>query len=407
MAVGITEEPHLLPVSGINLAACSAGIYKKKRSDLAIIAADPGTRIAALFTRNAFCAAPVILAKEHLKKCEDPLYLLINAGNANAGMGKAGYEDGLKTCKYLAELVEVSEKFILPFSTGVIGEPLPVEKIQKAIPHLLDTLSEDSWGEVNRAIMTTDTVPKGISREINFEGKKLTITAIAKGSGMIRPDMATMLAFIGTDAAIEKGLMQEMLEYAVEHSFNRISVDGDTSTNDACVLIATGKSNVPLIDTMDSDAGLKFREVLTEVCVFLAQAIVRDGEGATKFVTLHITNGESKEECLAVATAISHSPLIKTALFASDPNWGRILAAVGRSGLGNFDVNKVSIYIDDVCIVNDGERSPGYTEATGKKIFQKDEILIRISLGRGNHALKFWTCDLSYDYVRINAEYRT
>lgn len=406
MAVGIKEEPHLLPVKGIKLAACSAGIYKKERLDLAIIAADPASSISSVFTRNTFCAAPVTIAKEHLSKC-DPLYLLINAGNANAGLGKRGHEDGLKICKALADILDTRQEYILPFSTGVIGEPMPVENICKALPVLMDSVAENSWSDVSKAIMTTDTVPKGITRVLTIGETKVTITGIAKGSGMIRPDMATMLAFIGTDAAIEKNILHEMLAYAVEQSFNRISVDGDTSTNDACVFIASGKSGLSEIHTMDSEAGIKIRDVLTEVCIYLAKEIIRDGEGATKFVTLEIGGGLNREECLAVATAIAHSPLIKTALFASDPNWGRILAAVGRSGISNFDVNKVSIYIDDVCIVSEGERAREYTEEKGKKVFQNDEILIHISLERGDYNLKFWTCDLSYDYVKINAEYRT
>lgn len=406
MVMGIKEESHLLPVRGIRLAACSAGIYKKKRSDLALIAADPGSKISALFTQNAFCAAPVTIAREHLEKCE-PQYLLINAGNANAGMGKRGYEDGLNTCKALANILDSNQENVLPFSTGVIGEPMPVEKICHALPGLVDSLSEDSWRQVSKAILTTDTVTKGISRVLVVGDSKITITGIAKGSGMIRPDMATMLAFIGTDASIKKNVMQEMLTYAVEQSFNCISVDGDTSTNDACVLIASGKADLPEINNLDCETGQKFRNALTEVCVYLAKAIVRDGEGATKFVTLNINGGSNREECLAVATAIAHSPLIKTALFASDPNWGRILAAIGRSGVADFNVNKVSIFIEDTCIVENGERAPQYSEDKGKEAFKNNEILIRIYLNRGDFNLQFWTCDLSYDYVKINAEYRT
>ena len=406
MAVGITKEPDLLPVKGIKLAACSAGIYKKQRPDLALIAVDPGTRVAAVFTRNAFSAAPVIISREHLKK-DDPLYLVINAGNANAGTGKKGYLDAETTCKSLAGYTNTTPERILAFSTGVIGEPLPVSNICESFPNLLGSLSATAWLEVNKAILTTDTVTKGISREIDIDGKKVTITGIAKGSGMIKPDMATMLAFIGTDACLDKDFLENVLNSSVDSTFNKISVDGDTSTNDACVLMATGKSGSSEISTLENEAGIRFRDALYDVCKYLAQAIIRDGEGATKFVTIEVNGGSNQDECMAVATAIAHSPLIKTALFASDPNWGRILAAIGRSGLNNLDVNIVSIYIDDICIVENGARSPAYTEASGRNVFSKSEILLRVELNRGKCGLHFWTCDLSYDYVRINAEYRT
>lgn len=405
MAVGLKENTDLLPIKGLKLAACSAGIYKKQRPDLALIACEQGTTFAAVFTRNAFCAAPVTVAKEHLDK-GFPSFLLINAGNANAGLGKAGYDAALETCNYLANLCGCNKEAVLPFSTGVIGEPLPVDKICNALPGLLEQLSENNWLDVNRAILTTDTVTKSISKPITIGNQQISITGIAKGSGMIRPDMATMLAFIGTDAAIDTDILNEILMHAVNKSFNRISVDGDTSTNDACVLIATGKSGMPPIDSVDSEAAITLSEAITDICVYLAQAIVRDGEGATKFVTLDIQNGIDSEECQKVASAIANSPLVKTALFASDPNWGRILAAIGRAGLDNLDVNKVAIYIGNTCFIEHGERSSGYTESKGRAIFQKEEITITVDLNRGNKNQKFWTCDFSYEYVRINAEYR-
>jgi glutamate N-acetyltransferase/amino-acid N-acetyltransferase len=406
MAVGLKENTDLLPIKGLKLAACSAGIYKKQRPDLALIACEQGTTVAAVFTRNIFCAAPVTVAKKHLDN-DSPSFLLINAGNANAGLGKAGYDAAIETCNYLANLCGCKKEAILPFSTGVIGEPLPVDKICNAIPGLLEQLSEDNWLDVNRAILTTDTVTKTISRQVTIGNQQISFTGIAKGSGMIRPDMATMLAFIGTDASVNTDILNEILMHAVNRSFNRISVDGDTSTNDACILMATGKSGIPVIDSLNSDTAVEFREAITDICVYLAQAIVRDGEGATKFVTLDIRNGFDTEECLKVAAAIAHSPLVKTALFASDPNWGRILAAIGRAGLENPDISKIAIYIDNVCIIEHGELSPDYTESEGKAIFQKEEITITVDLNCGTESQQFWTCDFSYDYIRINAEYRT
>jgi glutamate N-acetyltransferase/amino-acid N-acetyltransferase len=406
MAVGLKENTDIHPVKGLKLAACSAGIYKKQRPDLALIACEPGTTVAAVFTRNAFCAAPVTLAREHLEKSA-PLYLLINAGNANAGLGKAGYQAAVTTCESLAQLCGCSREAILPFSTGVIGEPLPVDKISHALPGLIGQLSEENWLQVNGAILTTDTVTKAISRQISVDNRKVTITGIAKGSGMIRPDMATMLSFIGTDAAVDTEVLKQILAHAVNQSFNCISVDGDTSTNDACVLMATGRAANPVIDSADTEAAGVFRNAVTEVCIYLAQAVVRDGEGATKFVTLDIRNGADADECRKVACAIAGSPLVKTALFASDPNWGRILAATGRSGIENLDIAGISIYAGDVCIIDHGERSPEYTEAKGRQIFGEAEITITVDLGRGTVNQQFWTCDFSYDYVRINAEYRT
>jgi len=406
MAVGLSHNPQLLPVSGIKLSACSAGIYKKQRPDLALIACDKGSATAAVFTSNAFCAAPVIVARDHLQKTS-PLYLLINAGNANAGMGDKGIADADFLCRKLSLLAKCQKAAVLPFSTGVIGEPLPVEKITNSLPRLLSAMSEDGWPKVTRAIMTTDTIAKGISRQVNIKGRNITITGIVKGSGMIKPDMATMLAFIATDAAVDKSILQRILKEAVEHSFNRISVDGDTSTNDACVLIATGKSGAGVIRSMQGAAARILRESITEVCMYLAQAVIRDGEGATKFVTLEINQGRNTAECKKVAYAIAQSPLVKTALFASDPNWGRIIAAIGRAGIKKLKVNDTRVFIDNVCLFEHGSRARDYSETSGREVFRKQEIKLRVDLGRGQANYQYWTCDLSDAYIRINAEYRT
>ena len=406
MAVGLSDNPKLLPVRGIKLAACSAAIYKKQRPDLALIACDRGSNAAAVFTSNAFCAAPVLVASEHIAKTQ-PLYLLINAGNANAGMGSKGIADARLLCRKLALLAGCPDETVLPFSTGVIGEPLPVDKICKMFPHLLTVLSEDKWLDVARAIMTTDTVAKGVSRQVTIGNQVITITGIVKGAGMIRPDMATMLAFIATDATVDPGLLDRILREAVDASFNRVSVDGDTSTNDACVLVATGKADTGNISKMHGPVLAAFREAVREVCIYLAQALVRDGEGATKFVTIEICGGHSQDECKNVAYAIAHSPLVKTALYASDPNWGRILAAIGRAGISGLEVNNIRILIDDIILFENGCRSPDYSETAGREIFSKPEIKLHIDLGRGHAGYKYWTCDLSHDYVRINAEYRS
>ena len=404
MAVGLSDNPELLPIRGVKLAACSASIYKNQRPDLAIIACDRGSTVAAVFTRNAFCAAPVLVAREHLAKAQ-PLYLLINAGNANAGTGNNGISDARFLCKKLALLGGCPEEAVLPFSTGVIGEPLPVDKMSYMLPRLLPVLSDDKWLDVARAIMTTDTVAKGITRKLAIGDQVITITGIVKGSGMIRPNMATMLAFIATDAAVDHGILQEILGEAVVESFNRVSVDGDTSTNDACVLIATGRAGTG--GELRGSAKETFRDAIREVCIYLAQAIVRDGEGATKFVTLEIYGGNNQEECRNVAYAIAHSPLVKTALYASDPNWGRILAAIGRAGIKDLDVNNIRIFIGDVPLFVKGGCSQEYSEAAGRAVFKKPEIKIHIDLGRGPAKYVYWTCDLSQEYVRINAEYRS
>ncbi len=393
-----------LPISGVRLAVVCAGIKYPDRRDLVLIALDEGTRCAAVFMRNAFCAAPVIVAREHLGLA-DPRFLVINSGNANAGMGRRGLNDARATCAAVASLMGCSVEGVLPFSTGVIGEALPVDRLIGALPDAKAALDSEGWGNAALGIMTTDTRPKFASRRVDIDGNVFTVTGIAKGAGMIRPDMATMLAFIATDAAVDRTSLQLCLDSVVRESFNAISVDGDTSTNDACVLLATGKSGARF-----DHAGAAFShfvDTVQEICIELAQAIVRDGEGATKFVTVQVAGGADTQECREVADTIAHSPLVKTALFASDPNWGRILAAVGRAGIQDLVVERVTINLDEVCVVRNGERAEGYDEASGQSVMERDQITIRVELGRGPAEASIWTTDLSLDYVRINAEYRS
>jgi len=397
--------PVLHPVAGFRLGATRAGIRKPGRPDLVVMALAEGSTSAAVFTRNEFCAAPVIIAREHLGKTA-PSCLIVNTGNANAGTGASGLADARACCIAAAGLAKVAAEAVLPFSTGVIGEPLPVDRLIAGLPDAFAHLAEDGWAAAATAILTTDTVPKGASRRIELDGHAVTVTGIAKGAGMIRPDMATMLAFIATDAGVDASALQRCLQGAVERSFNRITVDGDTSTNDACVLVATGRSSAPRIAGNDANIA-SLGDAVTAVCIELAQAIVRDGEGATRFVTVSVERGADSRECLQVAYTIAHSPLVKTALFAGDPNWGRILAAVGRAGIGDLDIAGVDIYLDEVCIVRGGGRAADYTEADGERVLARSEFEIRVVLGRGESRELVWTCDLSYDYVRINAEYRT
>ena len=393
-------------VPGVRLAAVAAGIRYRNRTDLCLLELAQGTQCAAVFTRNAFCAAPVTLARRHLA-ATPPRYLLINSGNANAGTGPRGLADAEASCAALATLAGCRAEAVLPFSTGVIGEPLPVDRLAAALPAALADLDAAAWPLAARAIMTTDTRPKLVSRRLAVAGREAVITGIAKGAGMIRPDMATMLAFLATDVAVDRGLLQACLAEAVATSFNAITIDGDTSTNDACVIAATGTlGNLPLVDAESADARA-FRQALTELCEELATAIVRDGEGATKLVTLVVEEAMDEPEARRVADTIAHSPLVKTALFASDPNWGRILAAVGRAGLEDLDIDRVRIWLGDTLIVRDGGRDPGYTEQAGRAAMAGAEIGIRVALGRGQVRTRVLTCDLSYDYVKINAEYRT
>ncbi|HAD31003.1 MULTISPECIES: bifunctional glutamate N-acetyltransferase/amino-acid acetyltransferase ArgJ [unclassified Methylophaga] len=408
MAVNLSAPiaAELKPVKGVRLATTSAGIKKPGRQDVVLIELASGSHTAAVYTRNAFCAAPVLLAREHQQQ-SSTRYLLINSGNANAGTGDAGMAAAKACCQAVAQLAECDTRAVLPFSTGVIGQPLPVDKITNALPEAFTKLAADNWFAAAHAIMTTDTIAKARSVELSLNGQPITLTGIAKGSGMIRPDMATLLSYIATDAAISASTLQKMLDVSMEQSFNSITVDGDTSTNDACVLIATGLAGNSIIDDIDSSDAQQFIEALNSLSRFLAQAIVRDGEGATKFISIDVQQGADADECRQVAYTIAHSPLVKTALFASDPNWGRILAAVGRSGLPSLDLSKIAIYLDNVCIVDGGQPAADYTEEKGQQVMSQSEITIRVKLGRGNVAKTVWTCDFSYDYVKINAEYRT
>ncbi len=393
-------------VAGVRLASTAAGVRYQDRQDLVLMELAAGAACAATFTRNAFCAAPVTVAKAHLA-ATSPQLLLINAGNANAGTGARGIADAEACCRALADRVGCAPQTVLPFSTGVIGEDLPVDRISAAIPGLVEALAADGWEAAARAIMTTDTVPKLARREVEIDGRMVTLVGMAKGAGMIRPDMATMLAFLATDAAIAPALLGTLLRQAVDVSFNAISIDGDTSTNDACVLAATGAlGNAPLNDLGGTDTAI-FAAALTALCQELASAIVRDGEGATKLVTIDVESALNAAEARQVADTIAHSPLVKTALFAGDPNWGRILAAVGRAGVADLDIDAVRIWLDDLCIVSGGGRDPAYTEAAGQAVMARDSLTIRVGLGRGDERARLLTCDLSYDYVRINAEYRT
>ena len=404
MAVGQNKFPTMPEISGIKLSTTNAGIKQTVRDDLLLIELAENSICAAVFTRNAFCAAPVIVAKENIK--HKPRWLLVNSGNANAGTGLQGYQDAKDTCTELAIETGGKAKQVLPFSTGVIGQRLPVDKIFAAIPIAYQMLNQDGWAKAARAIMTTDTFPKGASLTITLDGHPITINGISKGAGMIQPNMATMLAFICTDAKIAQPLLQSCLDAAVEESFNRITVDGDTSTNDACVLMASGGSSAPEIKR-DSEHYQQLAEAVLTVCRQLAELIIRDGEGATKLMRIVVEQAKTDEEAVRVGKTIAHSPLVKTAFFASDPNWGRILAAVGRAGVGDMVLEDVQIYLDDVCIVRNGGVADDYTEAAGQKVMKQEEITITIKLGRGNAMQEVLTCDFSYDYVKINAEYRT
>ena len=405
MAVGLQQPDTLYPVKGVTLTGLASGIKSNGNSDVALIVFDQIVSCAATFTQNAFCAAPVTIAKKHLA-LSLPKALIINSGNANAGTGKRGLDDALTTCEWVAEQIKCKPEQILPFSTGVIGEYLPMQKVKSGIESAYSELSPEHWMSVATAIMTTDTMPKAISRQFTLNGETVTITGIAKGSGMICPNMATMLAFVTTDANVEQSYLQQCLSKAVNKSFNSITVDGDTSTNDACVLVSTGVASAEPL-TGDNEISHVFANELEEICLHLAQSIIRDGEGASKFVAISVTGAASDIEAHNVAYTVAHSPLVKTALFASDPNWGRILAAVGRAEIDNLVLEDVTIFLDDVCIVSKGERDADYTEEKGQAVMNQDEINIHINLSRGHYSRIIWTTDLSNEYVRINAEYRT
>ena len=406
MAVGSGELPVLHTVDGVRIGVASAGIKKVGRIDTVVFELCEGASVAGVFTLNAFCAAPVTVAKEHLA-ATSPRYLLINTGNANAGTGQAGMLNARNSCAALAELTDVAPTAVLPFSTGVIGEKLPVDKLIAAMPAAISALASNAWESAANGIMTTDTRPKATSRQINIAGRTITITGISKGAGMIKPNMATMLGYVATDANIAPAVLQAMLDQSADASFNRITIDGDTSTNDACVLIATGKAGGEQLTETSGPVFDELQRVFNEVFLELAHAIVRDGEGATKFVAVEVSGANDVSEALKVAYAVAESPLVKTALFASDPNWGRILAAIGRAGVDSLDVAALTVHLDDVLITEHGGRAESYTEAAGAAIMKQAEIRIRINLNRGQHAETVWTTDFSYDYVKINAEYRS
>lgn len=402
MATGSGIFPQMHPVPGFKLGTACAGIKTPGRKDLVVMELSESTSVAAVFTQNAFCAAPVTVAKQHLQSAT-PRYLLINTGNANAGTGDTGLADARQSCEVLAELQSLSSSQVLPFSTGVIGESLPMDKLLAGIPQAVGALDENGWADAAEGILTTDTRPKGASLQFSIEGAQLTITGITKGSGMIKPNMATMLGFVATDAQIDPELLNRALRLVTNKSFNRITVDSDTSTNDAVVLAATGASGI-VIDESNFD---QFVANLETVFIELAQSIIRDGEGASKFVSVLVDSAEDSAEAVKVAYCIAESPLVKTALAASDANWGRILAAVGRAGVDNLDVSKVSISLNQVLIVEQGGRAASYSEEAGEQAMAAEDITIHVSLNRGTAVETVWTTDLTYEYVRINAEYRT
>ncbi len=406
MPVGLRAPDNLLPVAGIRWGTACAAIRQSQRDDIALLECAPGTRCAAVFTRNRFVAAPVQVARNHLGN--GPVRaLIVNSGCANAGTGDAGYRDARQICQAVAAQLNVAPEQVLPFSTGVIGERLPVDRMLVGLRRCSERLREKDWLPAARAIMTTDTVPKGCSVQTVLGGQTVTITGIAKGSGMICPDMATMLSYIATDASVTQAVLQACLEQALARSFNRITVDGDTSTNDACVVLATGVASHASITTLDQAEYLQFAQALESVAATLAKAIIRDAEGATKFVEIEVAGGASETDCLQVARTVAHSPLVKTAFYASDPNWGRLLAAVGRSGIADLDMSRVNMHINQHSIVAGGEVSPTYTEEVGQSAMAAEELLVSINLGAGDRKATVWTCDLSNEYVRINAEYRT
>lgn len=400
------KADKLLPVKGVDLGFARASIRKPNKKDLLIMTLSKGSAVAGVFTNNRFCAAPVILCRQHLAHNDGIRALLVNTGCANAGTGDEGSSRAKQSCEALAQSLNLQANQILPFSTGVILEPLPIDKLIAGLPEAIENLKEDNWLNAAEAIMTTDIVAKGTSKTLMLNGKQITITGISKGSGMIHPNMATMLGYIATDAAISQAALESIIHYAVNKSFNCITVDGDTSTNDSLILMATHLAGNDEIKE-DSDDFLLLRDALTEVAIELAQAIVRDGEGATKFMTVRVEAGKTEAECRKVAYAIAHSPLIKTAFFASDPNLGRILAAIGYAGIADLNVDKVDLFLGDVLVAEKGGRASSYSEEQGVAIMKESEILIRVVLNRGNANTTIWTCDFSYDYVKINADYRS
>lgn len=406
MAVGDVTMPQMHVVKGVKIGSAEAYVRYQNRRDLVIFEFAEGSNVAGVFTQNAFCAAPVHVCKAHLQ-LGNPRYLVINTGNANAGTGKIGMANAEATCAKLAELAGVSKTEILPFSTGVIGEQLPLARLLTGLQPALNTLKDDAWLDAATGIMTTDTLPKGASEQFELDGILYTMTGISKGAGMIRPNMATMLGYVATDVPISRELVQQLLKTTVNVSFNRITIDGDTSTNDSCIFVATGQAGGTEITSVDDARYTVVLDVLTRVMKRLAQLIVRDGEGATKFMTVAVEGGADTQECCDIAYSIAHSPLVKTAFFASDPNWGRILAAIGYAGVTNLDVEKIQVWLDDVQICKDGGAAADYTEEAGARVMSQAEITIRVDLGRGQAKDTVYTCDLSYDYVKINADYRS
>ncbi|MEW6563106.1 MAG: bifunctional glutamate N-acetyltransferase/amino-acid acetyltransferase ArgJ [Pseudomonadota bacterium] len=396
---------ELLPVPGVQLGTAEAGIKRANRKDLLVMQLAPGSTVAGVFTTNRFCAAPVTVAREHLASGAGIRALVVNTGNANAGTGEQGMHAARTTCAEVAKLLGCDAQQVLPFSTGVIMEPLPVDRIVAGLPAAVASLTADNWFNAAHAIMTTDIVAKGASRQLQLGGKTVTVTGISKGSGMIHPNMATMLGYVATDAAVSAELLQQMVKQAADASFNCITVDGDTSTNDALMLIATGQSGLQVAAGSAEAAALQ--EAVNAVTIQLAQAIVRDGEGATKFMTITVEGGRDAVECKQIAYAVARSPLVKTAFFASDPNLGRILAAIGYAGVTDLDVTRLKLYLDDVLVAEDGGRAASYREEDGQRVMQQSDITVRVVLDRGPAAATVWTCDFSYDYVKINASYRS
>lgn len=396
----------LLPVKGVKLGFAEAAVRKLNRKDVLVMTLAEGSHVAGVFTQNQFCAAPVLLCKTHLASGLPIRALLVNTGCANAGTGEDGLNRAKLTCDALATALNLKTEQVLPFSTGVILEPLPADKVVAGLPAAIANLTEDNWLNAAEAIMTTDIVAKGTSRSLVLGGQQVTVTGISKGSGMIHPNMATMLGYIATDAVVSQAALESIIQYAVNKSFNCITVDGDTSTNDSLIMVATNQAGNAEISESSADF-IALRDALTDVAIELAQAIVRDGEGATKFMTINVQGGRDEAECRKVAYAIAHSPLVKTAFFASDPNLGRILAAIGYAGVEQLDVNALKLYLGDVLVAENGGRAAAYQEEQGSAVMKEPEILVRVELARGDAACTVWTCDFSYDYVKINADYRS
>ncbi|ALP61917.1 bifunctional glutamate N-acetyltransferase/amino-acid acetyltransferase ArgJ [Paraburkholderia caribensis] len=405
------DPAQLHPVAGVTLGWAEANIRKPNRKDVLVISVDEGATVAGVFTLNRFCAAPVSVCREHLERVRKGgkgiRALVVNTGNANAGTGEPGMAHARETCDELARLAGIAPEQVLPFSTGVILEPLPVDRLKAGLPAALANRQAAHWYDAAQAIMTTDTLPKAVSRQVKVDGHTVTLTGISKGAGMIKPNMATMLGFLAFDANVAQPVLDELVKYVADRSFNCVTIDGDTSTNDSFILIASGKSSLPAITSTDSPAYVALRDAVTETAQTLSQLIVRDGEGATKFMTVQVEGGSSVAECRQIAYAIGHSPLVKTAFYASDPNLGRILAAIGYAGVTDLDVGKIDLYLDDVLVAKAGGRNPEYKEEDGQRVMKKAEILIRVVLGRGDAQATIWTCDLSHDYVSINADYRS